>query len=155
MAQTTFERRGSPTRTVTGSSWSSGRPVTPTASPRPTGRTESAGTEEPTTRARRRQRDCRGPTRRLVRAHRQRRVRAHFRWRATPGTLKWPAAVFASYRRSAAPFVVGLPGPPSLVPPRRLQGRSVPPSLVLGPVLPSLRDALRAAFPAPGPRHSR
>ena len=42
MAQTTFERRGSPTRTVTGSSWSSGRPVTLTASPRLTGQTESA-----------------------------------------------------------------------------------------------------------------
>src|SRR6266545_1643859 len=33
------------------------------------------------------------------------------------------------------------PGRPSLVPPRPLQGRSVPPSLPLGPVLPSLRDA--------------
>src|SRR6266536_4899992 len=33
------------------------------------------------------------------------------------------------------------PGRPSLVPPRPLQGRSVPPSLSLGPVLPSLRDA--------------
>src|SRR6266508_5413969 len=42
------------------------------------------------------------------------------------------------------------PDPPSLVPPRPLQGRSVPPSLTLGPVLPSLRDALRAASPAPG-----
>jgi catechol 2,3-dioxygenase-like lactoylglutathione lyase family enzyme len=37
MAQTTFERHGSPTRTATASSWSSGRPITRTASPRPTG----------------------------------------------------------------------------------------------------------------------
>ncbi len=33
---------------------------------------------------------------------------------------------------------------PSLVPPQRLQGRSVPPSLPLGPVLPPLRDGLTA-----------
>ena len=46
----------------------------------------------------------------------------------------------------------GLPclRPPSVVPPRLLQGRSVPPSLALGPVLTSLRDGLRPAFPVPG-----
>ena len=37
--------------------------------------------------------------------------------------------------------------PPSVVPPQALQGRSVPPC---GPVLPSLRNGLRPAFPASG-----
>ncbi len=50
--------------------------------------TGAPGTEEPTTRAQRRQHDCRGPTRRPVRAHRQRRVRAHFPWRATGGQAR-------------------------------------------------------------------
>src|SRR6266498_5635397 len=45
------------------------------------------------------------------------------------------------------------PGPPSLVPPRRLQGRSVPPSLPLGPVLPSLARRRRRPFRRRGPRH--
>ncbi len=47
------------------------------------------------------------------------------------------------------------PGPPSLVPPRRLQGRSVPPSLSLSPVLPSLarRRRCRRPFRRRGPRH--
>src|SRR6266508_3716874 len=39
-----------------------------------------------------------------------------------------------------------------LVPPRPLQGRSVPPSLPLGPVLPSRWDA-RRPFRSRGPRH--
>jgi len=38
-------------------------------------------------------------------------------------------------------------GPPSVVPPRAPARPSVPPSLPLGPVLPSLRDALRARDP--------
>ena len=58
-----------------------------------------AGTEEPTTGARRRQRDRRGPTRRLVRAHRQRRVRAHFPWRATP-TASWKFVRVGCSRRA-------------------------------------------------------
>ncbi len=81
----------------------------------------------------------RQPTRRGCR---RARLAIHTARRSTPPhrkTRRHPSGEgrVPNFRPTATLLGSGPAGPPSLVPPRRLQGRSVPPSLWLGPVLPS------------------